>query len=141
MTCRKDTSMIRIAVNKDCDLIDAVVNLEMSRFISHYLFIKKTLSSVLSVFHLDMWDIVSNVETLKLIAVYDDVIISVNAVMILNTIRSWSVDFNDNVNWIEKLKMSFVARFNVDDNIIIMNEAEFDDDDDAVAVNEVILMF
>ncbi len=54
MTCRKDTSMIRIAVNKDCDLIDAVVNLEMSRFISHYLFIKKTLSSVLSVFHLDM---------------------------------------------------------------------------------------
>jgi hypothetical protein len=37
--------------------------------------------------------------------------------------------------------MSFVARFNVDDNIIIMNEAEFDDNDDAVAVNEVILMF
>jgi len=37
--------------------------------------------------------------------------------------------------------MSFVARFDIDDNVIMMNEAEFDDDDDAVAVNEVILMF
>jgi len=38
--------------------------------------------------------------------------------------------------------MSFVVRFNVDNNIIIMNEVEFNDnDDDAVAVNEVILMF
>ncbi len=37
--------------------------------------------------------------------------------------------------------MSFVTRFNVDDNIIMMNEAEFDDDDDVIAVNEVILIF
>jgi len=37
--------------------------------------------------------------------------------------------------------MSFVARFDIDDNVIMMNEAEFDDDDDAVAVDEVILMF
>jgi len=38
--------------------------------------------------------------------------------------------------------MSFVARFNIDDNVIMMNEAEFDDDDDdAVAVDKVILMF
>jgi len=38
--------------------------------------------------------------------------------------------------------MSFVARFDIDDNVIMMNEAEFDDDDDdAVAVDKVILMF
>jgi len=37
--------------------------------------------------------------------------------------------------------MSFVARFNVDDDAIIMNEAEFNDDDDAVSVNKVILIF
>ncbi len=37
--------------------------------------------------------------------------------------------------------MSFVTRFNVDDNIIMMNEAEFNDDDDVIAVNEVILIF
>ena len=62
--------------------------------------------------------------------------------MILNAIRSWRVDFNNSVDWVKKLKMSFVVRFNVDNNIIIMNEVEFNDnDDDAVAVNEVILMF
>ncbi len=54
MTCRRDTSVIRIAVNKDCNLIDVVTNLKISRFINHYLFIKRTLSSVLSVFHLDV---------------------------------------------------------------------------------------
>jgi len=46
--------MIRIAMNKDCNLIDAVADLKTSRFISYYLFIKKTLSSVLSVFCLDV---------------------------------------------------------------------------------------
>ncbi len=46
--------MIRIAVNKDCNLIDAAANLKMSRFINYYLFIKKTLSSALSVFCLDI---------------------------------------------------------------------------------------
>ncbi len=54
MTCRRDTSMIRIAVNRDYDLIDAAVNFEISRFISYCLFIKKTSSSVLSVFCLDV---------------------------------------------------------------------------------------
>ncbi len=141
MTCRRDTLMIRIAVSRDCNLIDAVTDLETSRFISYYLFIKKTLSSVLSVFCLDMWNIVSNVETLKLMFIYDDVIISVDAVIILNAIRSWSVGFNDSVNWVKKLKMSFVARFDVDDDVITVNEAEFDDDDDAVAVDKAILMF
>jgi len=37
--------------------------------------------------------------------------------------------------------MSFVAKFNVDDDAIIMNEAKFNDNDDAVSVNEAILMF
>jgi len=37
--------------------------------------------------------------------------------------------------------MSFVAKFNVDDDAIIMNRAEFNDDDDAVLINRVILMF
>ncbi len=37
--------------------------------------------------------------------------------------------------------MSFIARFNVDNDVIMMNEAEFDDDDDAVVIDEVILMF
>jgi len=37
--------------------------------------------------------------------------------------------------------MSFVARFNVDDNVIMMNEAEFNDDDDTVVIDKVILMF
>ncbi len=46
--------MIRIAVSRDCNLIDAVTDLEMSRFINHYLFIKKTSSSVLSAFCLGM---------------------------------------------------------------------------------------
>ena len=86
MTCRRDTSMIRIVMSRDCDLIDTATDLKTSRFISCYLSIKRTLSSVLSVFHLDIWNIVSNVKTLKLIAVYDDVIISVNAAMILNAI-------------------------------------------------------
>ncbi len=61
--------------------------------------------------------------------------------MILNAIRSWSVDFNDSVDWIKKLKMSFVAKFNVDDDIIIMNEVKFNDDDDAVVIDEAILIF
>ncbi len=55
-------------MNRDCNSIDVAANLEISRFISHCLFIKKTLSSVLSAFYLDIWDIVSDVETLKLIA-------------------------------------------------------------------------
>ncbi len=46
--------MIRIAINKDCNLIDAAANLKISKFINYYLFIKKTLSSVLSVFHLNI---------------------------------------------------------------------------------------
>ncbi len=37
--------------------------------------------------------------------------------------------------------MSFVAKFDVDDDAIIMNRAEFNDDDDAVLINRVILMF
>jgi len=37
--------------------------------------------------------------------------------------------------------MSFVARFNVDNDVIIMNEAEFNNDDNAILINEVILMF
>jgi len=87
MTCRKDTSMIMIAVNKDCNLIDVVTDLKMNKFINHYLFIKKILSSALSVFCLDMWDIINNVKTLKLIIVYSDVIISVNVTVILNVIK------------------------------------------------------
>jgi len=46
--------MIRIAADRDCNLIDAVTDLKISKFISHYLFIKRTLSSVLSVFCLDV---------------------------------------------------------------------------------------
>ena len=46
--------MIRIAMSRDCNLIDVVADLETSRFISYCLFIKKTLSSVLSVFCLDV---------------------------------------------------------------------------------------
>ena len=46
--------MIRIIMNRDCDLIDAAANLKMNKFINYYLYIKKTLSSVLSVFHLDI---------------------------------------------------------------------------------------
>ncbi len=46
--------MIRIVISKDCNLIDAVTDLKMSRFINYYLFIKKTLSSALSVFHLNV---------------------------------------------------------------------------------------
>ncbi len=141
MACRRGMLIIRIAVNRDCNLIDVMTDLETSKFISHCLFIKRTLSSALSAFCLDVWDIVSDVKTLKLIAVYDDVIISVDAAMILNAIRSWSVGFDDSVNWVEKLKMGFVARFDVDDDVIMMNKAEFDDDDDAVVIDEAILMF
>ena len=141
MTCRRDTSVIRIAVNKDYNLIDAAINLEISKFINYYLFIKKTLSSTLSVFCLGMWSIINNVKTLKLIAVYDDVIISVNIMMILNTIKSWSVDFDDSVDWIKKLKMNFITRFDVDNDVITVNEVKFDDDNNAVAIDEVILMF
>ncbi len=54
MTCRRDMSVIRIAVNRDCNLINVIVNFVMNKFINHYLFIKKTSSSVLSVFHLDI---------------------------------------------------------------------------------------
>ena len=75
-------------MNRDCNLIVIVIDLKISRFINYYLFIKKTLSSVLSVFCLDVWDIVSDIETLKLIVIYDDVIISVDTVMILNAIKS-----------------------------------------------------
>jgi len=46
--------MIRIVMSKDCNLIDVAVNLEISRFINYYLFIKRTSSSVLSVFCLDI---------------------------------------------------------------------------------------
>jgi len=46
--------MIRIVINKNCNLIDVVTDLKASRFINYYLFIKKTLSSVLSVFCLDV---------------------------------------------------------------------------------------
>ncbi len=46
--------MIRIAASRDCNLIDIAANLKISRFISYYLSIKKTLSSVLSVFCLDV---------------------------------------------------------------------------------------
>jgi len=88
MTCRRDTSMIRIVMNKDCNLIDVVTDLEMSRFINYYLFIKRTSSFVLSAFCLDILSIVNNVKILKLIAVYDDVIISVDVTVILNVIKS-----------------------------------------------------
>ncbi len=37
--------------------------------------------------------------------------------------------------------MSFVARFDVDNDAIMINRVEFADDDDAVSVNRVILMF
>ncbi len=46
--------MIRIVMSRDCDLIDTATDLKTSRFISYYLSIKRTLSSVLSVFHLDI---------------------------------------------------------------------------------------
>jgi len=46
--------MIRIVMSRDCDLIDTATDLKTSRFISCYLSIKRTLSSVLSVFHLDI---------------------------------------------------------------------------------------
>ncbi len=128
-------------MSRDCNSIDVVADLETSRFISHCLFIKKTLSSVLSVFCLDVWSIVSDVETLKLMFIYSDVIISVDATVILNAIKPWSVGFNDSVDWIEKLKMNFVARFDVDDDIITVDRVRFGDGDDAVAVDEAILMF
>ena len=141
MTYRRDMLMIRIAANKDCNLIDAVTDLETSTFISCCLFIKKTLSSILSVFYLDIWSIVNNVETLKLIVIYDDVIISVDITVILNAIRCWSVDFDNSVDWVKKLKTDFVARFSVDDDVIMMNRAEFNDNDNVIVINEVILMF
>ncbi len=46
--------MIRIVISKDCNLIDVVTDLKISRFISYYLFIKRTSNSVLSAFCLDM---------------------------------------------------------------------------------------
>ncbi len=61
--------------------------------------------------------------------------------MILNTNRSWSVDFSNSVDWVKKFKMSFVARFNVDNDVIMMNEAEFNNDDYVISVNRIILMF
>ncbi len=54
MTCRRDMLMIRIVINKDCNLINAVTDLKMSKFINYYLFIKKTLSSALSAFCLNV---------------------------------------------------------------------------------------
>jgi len=46
--------MIRIVMNKDCNLIDVVADLKISKFINYYLFIKRTSSFILSVFCLDM---------------------------------------------------------------------------------------
>ncbi len=46
--------MIRIVISKDYSLINVVTDLKISRFINYYLFIKKTSSSVLSVFCLDV---------------------------------------------------------------------------------------
>jgi len=46
--------MIRIAINKDYNLIDVAANLKTNKFINYCLFIKKTLSSVLSAFCLDV---------------------------------------------------------------------------------------
>jgi len=37
--------------------------------------------------------------------------------------------------------MNFVARFDVDNNVITVNEAEFNDDDDVIVIDKVILMF
>jgi len=37
--------------------------------------------------------------------------------------------------------MSFVARFDVDDDVIMMDEARFGGGDDAVVIDEAILMF
>jgi len=37
--------------------------------------------------------------------------------------------------------MSFVARFNVDNDTIMMNKAEFNDNDDVILIDKVILMF
>jgi len=54
MTCRRDTLMIMIIINKDYNLIDVAADLKISRFINHCLFIKRTSSSVLSVFYLDV---------------------------------------------------------------------------------------
>ncbi len=46
--------MIRIVINRNYNLINVIANLKINKFINHYLFIKKILSSVLSVFCLDM---------------------------------------------------------------------------------------
>ncbi len=46
--------MIRIVINKDCNLINVVTDLKTSKFINYYLSIKKTLSFVLSVFCIDI---------------------------------------------------------------------------------------
>ncbi len=72
---------------------------------------------------------------MKLIAVYDDVIISVDVTVILNVIKSWSVDFDNSV------KMSFIARFNVDNDVIMINKVRFNFNNDAILINKVILMF
>ncbi len=37
--------------------------------------------------------------------------------------------------------MSFVARFDVDDDVIMMNKVKFDDNDNAILIDKVILMF
>ncbi len=54
MTCRRNTLMIRIVINRDCNLINIVIDFKMNKFINYYLFIKKTLSSVLSIFCLNI---------------------------------------------------------------------------------------
>jgi len=46
--------MIRIIINKDCNLINVIADLEINKFINYYLFIKKTSSSALSAFCLDV---------------------------------------------------------------------------------------
>ncbi len=37
--------------------------------------------------------------------------------------------------------MSFVARFNVDNDVIIMNKVKFNFNDNAILIDRVILMF
>ncbi len=54
MTCRRNTLMIRIVINRDCNLINIVIDFKINKFINYYLFIKKTLSSVLSIFCLNI---------------------------------------------------------------------------------------
>ncbi len=36
MICKRDTLMIIIAVNKDCNLIDIIIDLKMNKFINYW---------------------------------------------------------------------------------------------------------